>query len=293
MVLLQWLVYRERKKNKYSPFTEKTLRSPGASLNRKHEDKLKASMESATSLAITPLAYMLLIDHLSSISAVIFTGITILAMLFMGYQFVYRAREAVSLKLGLDGEIYTGLELNYLMRDGAFVYHDVPYKYGNIDHVIVSTGGVFVVETKAIRKPSDSTGKRQSRVFCRNGHLQFPTFSTSSPLIQAARHAEHMQKFICNRLGDGIRAFPVVALPGWFVEENDNKGLLIINPKRGKALRSYIKRPILTETQMNNISSLIEEIVRSEEANAEKYNPDASEKFTFWLDRRADERKID
>ena len=55
--------------------------------------------------------------------------------------------------LGLEGELATGEELNQLMLDGCRVFHDIPFRFGNIDHVVVSQSGVFSVNTKMLGKP--------------------------------------------------------------------------------------------------------------------------------------------
>ena len=146
-------------------------------------------------------------------------------------------KEAKIKDLGCDGERYTGQELNYLMRSGAWVYHDLPYQYGNIDHMVVSTGGVFVVETKAVSKPQVGKGKkREAKVECKNGVLHFPHISTSLPLKQAGIHAKYVEKYLQKRAGLRVPVKAVVALPGWFIE-GQGGDVEIINPKRGLACR--------------------------------------------------------
>jgi len=49
------------------------------------------------------------------------------------------------LGLGREGEEYTGQELNFLMSKGAIVYHDIPYIYGNIDHVVIALDKIFAI----------------------------------------------------------------------------------------------------------------------------------------------------
>lgn len=45
-------------------------------------------------------------------------------------------------RLGLLGERAVGEELNHLMRQGAYVFHDVPTaSYGNADHVVIAPKG--------------------------------------------------------------------------------------------------------------------------------------------------------
>ena len=58
--------------------------------------------------------------------------------------------ERKSYALGLDGELATAEELNQLMLDGCRVFHDVPIRYGNVDHVVVHRSGVYAVNTKLL-----------------------------------------------------------------------------------------------------------------------------------------------
>ena len=52
------------------------------------------------------------------------------------------------LKAGFDAELAVGQELDQLMLSGARVFHDFPAENFNIDHIVISTSGVFAVETK-------------------------------------------------------------------------------------------------------------------------------------------------
>jgi hypothetical protein len=45
-------------------------------------------------------------------------------------------REDDNLRAGYDAELAVGQELDKLMREGAWVFHDVPGENFNIDHVV-------------------------------------------------------------------------------------------------------------------------------------------------------------
>lgn len=51
-------------------------------------------------------------------------------------------------RLGRDGERWTESELRSLEQDGWSVRHDIDSRYGNIDHVLVGPGGVFLLNSK-------------------------------------------------------------------------------------------------------------------------------------------------
>jgi len=49
---------------------------------------------------------------------------------------------------GRDGERWTARELRKLRREGWSARHDLADRYGNIDHVVVGSGGVFLLDSK-------------------------------------------------------------------------------------------------------------------------------------------------
>lgn len=234
-------IRRTRKENKYSPFTEKSLRSPGYTLGQQLDDRRVDLLGLMLGSCFLPFLYFVQFQHFSVAQAYLFGLFYLVAWAFAVNKSLRWFKEVRKLILGLEGEVYTGQELNYLMRDGAFVYHDIPYKYGNIDHIIVSTGGVFAVETKAVRKPANEDGKRQSEVNYRDGKLHFPHAVTDAPIRQAQRHAEYLGESLSKRIGKSIPVTPVVAIPGWFVKSSMASDVLVVNPKRGNSLRGLVK----------------------------------------------------
>ena len=69
--------------------------------------------------------------------------------------------------LGLRGERLVGEMLHSMLKDGFEVFHDFPIepdgKTGNIDHILVGPNGVFAIETKTYRKPTDSRRRQKLR----------------------------------------------------------------------------------------------------------------------------------
>ena len=63
-------------------------------------------------------------------------------------------RQVRALRLGRDGERAVGQILDGLRENGARIFHDVPAEGFNLDHVVISTHGIYVVETKTITKPA-------------------------------------------------------------------------------------------------------------------------------------------
>lgn len=77
------------------------------------------------------------------------------ASAFSAVQFMRTKKRVKNLKKGRDGERGVAEILDELKRQGASVLHDLPGEEGNVDHVVICTRGVFVVETKAWSKPEN------------------------------------------------------------------------------------------------------------------------------------------
>lgn len=102
-----------------------------------------------------------------------------------------------NLKAGYDAELVVGQDLDQLMRQGAAVFHDIPADSFNIGHVVISSEGVFAVETKGFTKPRQRKGKADATVVFDGKPLRFPMWTTKHPLEQAehfpGRSATHGQ----------------------------------------------------------------------------------------------------
>lgn len=276
---LIYSVKRQRKKNKYSPFTEKLLRSPGYSLGKQFDDLLLDFLPYYLLVTFSPIFYFLSFKSLAGTAYWLLLAIVVVAMAFGLVKLFILFSDAQKLRLGLDGEIYTGQELNFLMRNGAWVYHDIPYQYGNIDHVVVSTGGVFVVETKAVRKPSDQDGKRLSKAYSIGDKIHFPHLVTTAPVKQAKHHAAYLQNFLYRMTGKNYPVTAVVALPGWYASAGSKNDWLLINPKRGGGLKYFVDKKVLSEEEAGIVANRIESFARSVQSGSDRNDPDGNKKI--------------
>ncbi|WP_346189849.1 nuclease-related domain-containing protein [Rubritalea halochordaticola] len=144
--------------------------------------------------------------------------------------------ERSSYELGFKGERYVGQLLDSLMREGCHVYHDIPCETKsakfNIDHVVISSAGVFAVETKTYRKPKELEGKARAKVEYDGAKLHFSTGrSSGDELEQAMRNAKFLSKLLTNSTGEPVSVQGIVVLPGWFVERKGRGEALVVNPK--------------------------------------------------------------
>lgn len=179
------------------------------------------------------------------------------------------------------------------MRSGAFVFHDIPYECGNIDHIVVGKNKIFAVETKAVRKPSNTeSNSKEFKVKFDGSSLIFPHYITKKPIAQALKHANFLKDVIENKCGINFPVVAVVALPGWYIQnEFKSKDLLIINPKRGKALKNWIGE-LEDKNARDKVAVYLASVARSVEHRSDRSDPNASKKYDFWLNPRPKETTL-
>ena len=292
LILLYYWV--SRRKNKYSPFTEDSLRLPGHTVRLKQlnisDEILMLYVQFIFAFVSIPYFFIFLIGSLRFVLPVI----VVVYVFFLARKVWSHIGSMHNYALGRKGEEYTGQELNLLMRSGAFVFHDIPYKYGNIDHIVVGRNAVFAVETKAVRKPQSQNSNSKEFVVEFDGKtLKFPNNKTTDkPVKQALRHAEFLSEIIGKKCKVKFPVIAVVALPGWKVHINAKfQDVLVINPKRGKALRSWLGE-LHDKESRDRVTAYIASVARSVDYFSNKTDPDASDNYDFWLNPRVQEKAL-
>jgi hypothetical protein len=256
-----------------SPFTDNFLRSPGESLNRQIMEINDRVTENLVLLVTTPiLLYAIYISSLhfgnSELSTWTFTVYIIAGICFIVYSLInlinlLNLRR--SYQLGYEGEIAVGQELNQLMRDGYYVYHDFPAGKFNIDHIVVSALGVFAVETKARSKPTSKDRKADAKVKYDGKCLRFPKGTDVESIEQAKRQAEWLSKWLRSAVGEAVKVRPVVALPGWFVKRTASGGIPVINPKNFRSIVKPKNDSNLSDQMISRIVHQLEQKCRDVE----------------------------
>ena len=290
--ILLYSIHKMRRRGRYAPFTEKNLRLPGHTLSIEVRDIVFDFLFWLLAGMFTPIVGALSYLVVGSKNGLILFLVFSPPAVWFFWKAFKLFKEGKIKDLGCDGERYTGQELNYLMRSGAWVYHDLPYQYGNIDHMVVSTGGVFVVETKAVSKPQVGKGKkREAKVECKNGVLHFPHISTSLPLKQAGIHAKYVEQYLQKQTGLRVPVKAVVALPGWFIEGKGGD-VMVINPKRGFALQKLVAKNVISDAGAERVAETIEEVARTVGYSTDKTDPDGGEKYDWLLNKKHQEIRM-
>lgn len=267
--------YHSHKKRR-NPFTSKFLRAPGHSLIEKLDtinDDLVAYM---AMLFIIPIFfYALYISNLyfqkrpltlSSALVYIISG-----GLFIGYL-IFKMVGLLNLRrctrLGYEGEVATGQELNLMMLQGHYVYHDFAADKFNIDHIVVGPAGVFAVETKARAKPTSDDRSADAKVTFDGRCIHFPKWKEVKPLEQARNQAVWLERWLSSATGEKTAVRPVVALPGWYITRTASEGILVINPKQFMSIAKPINGNTLDDRRIKSIVHQIDQRCRNIESKA-------------------------
>jgi hypothetical protein len=265
----RWVKSRERQ----SPLTRNMLRSPGHSL-REALDEIgeETGIYLAFAFFLPVIAYAIYLtqSHFLS-SAETVTRAVAVVLVVVGAQalsirnLLKLSRRRRKLRGAYDCELATGEELNQLMLHGCRVFHDIPFPYGNIDHVVVSPSGVFTVNTKAVGKPADGDERARAIVDFQRQIIRFPSYNYPLPLAQLETEARWLSGHLKDAVGEAVRVEPMLALPGWFIERPRERGpVLVINPRN--ATKFFVQdRRSLPDRLMQQIAHQLEQLCRDVE----------------------------
>lgn len=277
------LVYQRKKKGRRSPLSGKLLRSPGQSLLSQIDDLTDDINSDLFGIVAAPLilfslaVFQLYMGFLKPTS----WNIALYALLCLAivlYSVKKLSRRLISrneLRLGLEAEMAVGQELNHLMREGYYVYHDFPAENFNIDHVIVGSGGVFAIETKGRSKPDKGRGTFDATVSFDGKVLKFPDWEERKFIEQARRQAVWLKRWVSSAIGENVEARPALALPGWFIDQKAKSDVILYSGKNPNAWVRLQGREVLTDNQIMRIKHQLEQRCRDVEPVA--YRKDKKE----------------
>ncbi|MGD1153642.1 MAG: nuclease-related domain-containing protein [Syntrophales bacterium] len=226
-------------KTKQSPLPYKPLHVPGQSL-----DELIRLQDDEIVKYYWPAALFVLLAvldwcrwFLSSPIDPWFSSITaVLVSSYCSYKLLSLRPIIRTLKLGRDGERIVAECLETLRSEGCLIYHDIVAGDFNLDHVILSSRGIYVVETKTLSKPA-----RGEISFRGENIIAGDQFLGTEPIIQAKAEATWLQSLLKESTGKSCFVMPVVVFPGWYVQPMPNslkETVWVLNPK---ALPSFIE----------------------------------------------------
>lgn len=170
------------------------------------------------------------------------------ATTFCIVQFIRTKRRVANLKKGRDGEREVAELLDEFKQFGASVLHDIPGKGGNIDHVVICSRGIFVIETKNWSKP------REVWEMAFDGEqIHIATRAPdAAPIIQCRAQVSEIRSLLKESTS---KAFPVrgaVVFLDWYVKRKPSASgadIWVLNPKE---LRGWIRqeRDVLSDADV-------------------------------------------
>ncbi len=166
---------------------------------------------------------------------------TLVAALFVDYSSIKIIRilpKIKALKQGRDGEKAVGQYLERLREQGIQVFHDIPSKGFNLDHVVIGQSGIYIIETKTYSKPSQGETKI---IFNGKSLVIDGNKETEKPIIQVKAASAWLTEILLESTGHKFRPKPVVLFPGWYIEptsETKSSEVWVLNPK---ALPTFIE----------------------------------------------------
>jgi hypothetical protein len=120
--------------------------------------------------------------------------------------------------------------LDELRKKGYIVLHDLIGDDFNVDHVAIGPGGVFAIETKTWRKPTDHDAQIDydgTRVTV-EGHDR-----NADPVGQAKALSDFIRDLLRKNCGRVTFVRSVVLFPGWYVNEpSPTPEVWVLNPTR-------------------------------------------------------------
>ena len=256
-----------RLKKRRSPFSQDLLRSPGESLIRKLNNiNIEINVYLVSLISIPLLIYSIALSFSyyrgKSVNIVDVYGSALIGFMFIAYFLLKISKllkERKITRLGYEGEVAVGQELNRLMLKGYHVYHDIPAKDFNIDHIIVGESGVFAVETKARSKPTTRNRTGNATVTYNGRLLLFPQGVDLNTIEQANRQAAWLTNWIGRAVGEKVAVRPVVAVPGWYVKRTSANGMPVVNPKQFSSLFKHISPRYLSPELVSRITHQLEQ----------------------------------
>jgi hypothetical protein len=268
-----YLLRKRYRRDRRSPLTAKLLRGAGQSVRHELDHVTDRLSDYLAFLLVAPFAVFSLHvsqSYFGGASESTFRGVVtalifIVIIVYLTRQLYVMSRERFYLQCGLEAEVAMGEELGQLMRSGAVVFHDVPADQFNIDHVVLTRGGVFAVETKGRMKPDKGRGKQDATVEFNGTALRFPDWVDTKTIEQAKRQAAWLAKWVSKAIGEPVSVRPVVALPGWFVERTGRGDVSVISGREAPALLKNTAAGALPDQLLTRIAHQLEQRCRDVE----------------------------
>lgn len=236
--------------------TPKALRLPGDSLDSQLKQALEVTVDRLVWVVICGLivAISIVSRRLPATGMVwdaqdtlILTGGLVLSTL-LTWRIVRRLPEINQIRRDIRARQTTALEICEVLAGQNRIIHDLQAGDIHIDHVVVTSAGIFAVKTRPHPQPSPDHGAEEFRLQYDGVALHFPEGIETTPLRQVRQQAEWLSHQLFKATGERFPVLPVLAVSGWYVEDIASIGddmVRVINPKKSHWL--FTKGPTLLD----------------------------------------------
>lgn len=193
----------------------------------------------------------------------LFVPIYVFAIIYILVKTIRTTKNRNNLRLGLEAEWFVSSELHDIEVAGYKVFHDIQCEKFNIDHLVIGPNGVFAIETKGRRKPTNSktaAEKSQEHVVNVKGNiLEFPNYTDTSIVEQATRQAKWATNWLSEATGEQIIVRPVVTIPGWFIKIISKPLIPVVATKTLSSQVPKLSGQRLTSEQIKRITHQVKQ----------------------------------
>ncbi len=259
------------KSEKRSPLKDKPLRYAGQSLQDQIDnrafDVLYWFLVSVGSLIFAIADWIRYLNPQQPSRPILITIVTIFLIGWAIYKFFIERNEIKRLRMARDGEKLVAEGLQEMIKQGATVLNDIQGDKLNIDHVVVSKHGIYIIETKTFSKPA----KKEAKISFDNESVFADGFLIDrNPIQQARALAKWLQELLMQSTGVKFAIRPVVLFPGWFIDPmKRGQEVWILNPK---ALPTFISNEpvVLKDTDVHLAAFHLSRYIRTFTPKEEK-----------------------
>lgn len=254
----------KEKNKKRSPLRDRPLRYAGQSLDEQIEDKLFDLLYwfllPGMTIVFVIGDWIRFLNPQTPTRPTLITIIAVILLTFGIFKIIRGLKEVNRLKMARDGEKIVAEELQTLLRNGAAIFHDIVGDKFNIDHVVVSPHGIFLIETKTYSKPIKKDAVisfDENQVYVDGKKVK------REPIKQAKALSNWLQTLLFQSTGQKFKIHPVILFPGWYTEQTKKgQDFWILNPK---ALPKFIaNEPIkIKETDVHLITYHLSRYIRT------------------------------
>ncbi len=254
-----------RLKDKKSPLKSKPLRHAGQSLDEEIE-KIVSEKITLYIYATVMFSSLIIMEwyrwYMQSPPSPVWTTIFALPFVFYGiYKLIKEKKHIDLLKQGRDGEKAVGQYLESFRESGMKVHHDIVGDGFNIDHILISTKGVFLIETKTYSKPLK--GKTEIEFDGLDFYYNGVKYNDNIQ-VQVMAGSTWLKNLIEELTVKKVDVKPVVVFPGWFVKmtRKHNSDIWALNPRN---LQTFInnQNEIISKEDVQLISNHIARYIRA------------------------------